>query len=409
MATYEITVDDDLLQDLLSGNNDGLASLLQQVLNQILEGQCTDQLKADRYERSEDRQGYRNGSYNRKMRTRVGTIELEVPRVRDGEFSTEMFQRYQRSEQALVLSMMEMVVNGVSTRKAKNVTKELCGTEFSKSTVSDLCNELDPMIEAWNERDLTEKAVPFVIVDGLVLRVREDNRVRQKSALIAIGVNEDGYREILGLQMGQSETESSWKEFFRWLKRRGLHGVDMIVSDDHRGLKNAAFQVFQDPTIGQRCPFHFLKNIRERSPKKYEDEIHRRVKEALESAPKKKARERVHDILKDYEEKAPKAMKTLEEGFEDAIAVLALPGKYRRRLRTTNSPERLNEEIRRREKVLRIFPNEESAHRLVGALLVEQHEEWVSGRRYFDMTEYNEWKQKQTTENPADDPEVMVV
>jgi len=409
MATYEIKVGDDLLQELLSGNDEGLASLLQKVLNQILDGQCTEQLKADRYERSEDRQGYRNGSYNRKMTTRVGTIELEVPRVRDGEFSTEMFQRYQRSEQALVLSMMEMVVNGVSTRKVKRVTKELCGTEFKKSTVSDLCKELDPMIEAWNERDLSQKAFPFVIVDGLVLRVREDNRVRQKSALIAIGVNEDGYREILGLQMSQSENETSWKDFFRWLKRRGLHGVDVIVSDDHDGLKNAAFQIFQEGTIWQRCQFHFLKNIRKRCPDQHEEDVHRRVKEALESTTKKKARERVHDILKDYDEKAPKAMKTLEEGFEDAIAVLALPGKYRRRLRTTNSLERLNEEIRRREKVIRIFPNQESAHRLVGALLLEQHEEWVTGRRYFDMTEYNEWKQKQTTENPADDPEVMVV
>jgi putative transposase len=247
-----------------------------------------------------------------------------------------------------------------------------------------------------------------VIVDGLVLRVREDNRVRQKSALIAVGVNEEGYREILGLQIGQSETESSWKDFFRWLKRRGLHDVDVIVSDDHSGLKNAAFQVFQDETIWQRCQFHFLKNIRDRSPNKYEDEIHRRVKEALESATKMKARERVHEILNEYEDKAPKAMETLETGFEDAIAVLALPGKYRRRLRKTNSLERLNEEIRRREKVIRIFPNEDSAHRLVGDLLLEQHEELVTGRRYFDMTEYNDWKQKQTTENPADDPEVMV-
>lgn len=406
MATYEISVDDEVLHEVFSGNDEGLAALLERVINQVLKAQCTDQLQAAPYERSEDRQGYRNGSYTRRMTTRVGTIELEVPRVRDGDFSTEMFQRYQRSEQALVLSMMEMVVNGVSTRKVKKVTTELCGTEFSKSTVSELCKKLDPMIEAWNQRDLSERAFPFVIVDGLVLRIREEHRVCQKSALMAIGVNEEGYREILGLKLGQGETKTSWKDFFVWLKSRGLYGVDVLVSDDHSGLRQAAFEVFQEGCVWQRCQFHFLRNLRDRCPSKHEDELHRRVKEALESPTKAKARQRLQQILEDFEGRAPKAMQTLEEGFEDAIAVLELPGKYRRRLRTTNSLERLNEEVRRREKVIRIFPNEASAHRLVGALLLEQHEEWVTGRRYLDMTDYHDWKADQATEDEPDDREV---
>lgn len=406
MATYEITVDDELLQEVFTGQDEGLAVLIEKVLNQVLDGQCADQLQARRYERTEDRKGHRNGHYNRSMTTRVGTIELEVPRVRDGEFSTEMFKRYQRSEQALVLSMMEMVVGGVSTRKVKNVTRELCGQEFSKSTVSDLCQQLDPMIEEWNERDLSDKPFPFVIVDGLVLRIRENDRVTQKSALIAIGVNQDGYREVLGLKLGHGETKKSWKEFLQWLKRRGLRGVDVLVSDAHEGLKEAAFQVFQNGTMWQRCQFHFMRNILEECPSKHEDELHRWLKEILEAPNKQRAREKLRECLEEFDDKAPDAMNILENGFEDATAVLCLPGKYRRRLRTTNSLERLNEEVRRREKVIRIFPNEASAHRLVGALLLEQHEEWITGRRYFDMTEYYEWKSQRKNESETTGKEV---
>jgi putative transposase len=161
---------------------------------------------------------------------------LRVPRTRDGEFSTELFQRYQRSEQALVLALMEMVVNGVSTRKITQITEELCGTSFSKSTVSSLCKGLDPMIQDWNDRSLHEHVYPFVLVDAIYTKVREDGRVRSRAVLIATGVNEEGYREILGLQIGNSESESSWSEFFGWLKDRGLRGVDLIISDQHGGL-----------------------------------------------------------------------------------------------------------------------------------------------------------------------------
>lgn len=186
------------------------------------------------------------------MKTRVGKLEIDVPRVREGHFLTELFCRYQRSEQALLLALMEMVVNGVSTRKVCRFTEELCGTTFSKSTVSELCKQLDPIVQAWNKRDLSGTKYPFVIVDAIYLRIRKNGRVVSQSALIAIGINAKGYREILGLMIGDSESESSWSEFLAWLKGRGLKGVDLVVSDDHGGPVKAIRRHFQGASW-QRC------------------------------------------------------------------------------------------------------------------------------------------------------------
>jgi len=244
MARYQITLDEQTLQRLFTGERQ-LAHLLEAILNQVLEAQVGEHLRAERYERTDERQGYRNGYKSRQLTTRVGQLALCVPQVREGGFSPELFARYQRSEQALILTLMEMVVNGVSTRKVARITEELCRTSFSKSAVSHLCRGLDPLVEAWNERDLGGARFPFVLVDALVIRVREDGRVRSCSALIASGVNEDGYREILGLQLGDSASEQSWTDFFRWLKGRGLHGVDLVVSDNHGGLTSAVRVQFQ--------------------------------------------------------------------------------------------------------------------------------------------------------------------
>ncbi|WP_206920216.1 IS256 family transposase, partial [Alicyclobacillus suci] len=203
----------------------GVAKLVEQVLNQVLQAQVTEQLKASPYERTDERRGYRNGTLPHPITTRVGRLILQVPRIRNGEFSTELFARYQRSEQALVIALMEMVINGVSTRKVAQITEELCGTEFSKSTVSALCKRLDPIVAAWNERSLREHRYPFVLVDALVVRIREDGRVRPRAVMIAVGINEDGYREILGLMIGDSESEASWRAFFAWLKSRDLRDL----------------------------------------------------------------------------------------------------------------------------------------------------------------------------------------
>lgn len=215
MAQYQISVDSKLLHQLFLGNSQdaGVANLLESVLNQVLEAQATEQLRAEPYERTENRQDYRNGSYPHQLATRVGTITLQLPRIRGGKFSTELFARYQHSEQVLVLALMGMVVKGVSTRKVAQITGELCSTEFSKSTVSELCKQLDSVVTAWNNRPLHDTSFPFVIVDAVVLKVREDGRGRSRGALIGMGVNTDGYREVLGVMLGNSASETSWSEF----------------------------------------------------------------------------------------------------------------------------------------------------------------------------------------------------
>ncbi|MCL6516793.1 IS256 family transposase [Alicyclobacillus sp.] len=393
MAQYNITLSDEILKGLFSGDR-GVAGLLEQVLNQVLQAQASEQLKTEPYERSEDRQGYRNGTRPRAITTRVGTLVLRVPRLRTGKFSTELFARYQRSEQALLITMMEMVVNGVSTRKVAAITEELCGQEFSKSTVSDLCKRLDPIVQGWNERSLKDKRYPFVLMDAIVLKIREDGRVRPRAAMIATGISEDGYREVLGIQVGDSESEAGWSEFFSWLKGRGLHGVDIVVSDSHSGLVKALQAQFQGSTW-QRCQTHFMRNFLDAVPKNLQEELYGKVRAILDAPDVDTARLLLKRVVDEYGERASKAVDILESAFDDITAVLVLPERYRKRLRTTNGQERLNEEIRRRDRVIRIYPNRDSVMRLIGALLMEIDEKWQTGHGYFDMTEYWAWREEQ--------------
>jgi len=393
MAQYQITVDSQLLHQLFLGNSQdsGVAKLLESILNQVLQAQVTEQLEAERYERTDKRKGYRNGFYPHQLHTRVGTMTLSVPRIRGDKFTTELFMRYQRSEQALILAMMEMVVNGVSTRKVARITEELCGTQFSKSTVSELCKRLDPIVRNWNERPLSHTEYPFVKVDALYLKIREDDRVRSRGVLVGVGISQDGRREVLGLMVGDTESEVSWTAFFRWLKQRGLRGVDLVVSDDHGGLVRSIRQQLQG-TTWQRCQTHFMRNILDATPKALQDEVYVHVRAILEAPEPGAARLLLDQTLSKWDEKAPKAMRILEAGFDDAIAVLSLPDKYRQRLRTTNCVERLNAEIRRRERVIQIFPNQESVIRLIGAILMEMDEKWATEKKFFDMAEYYEWR-----------------
>jgi putative transposase len=389
MATYEVTLPSEQLSGLLTEDK-GLQSLVETVLNQVLEAQVTEHLGAQRYERSAERKAYRNGSRLRTLTTRVGPLVLHVPQVRDGSFSPTLFARYQRSEQALILTLMEMVLNGVSTRKVAAVTEELCGTRFSRSTVSQLCMALDARVQAWNERPLGTQAYPFVVVDALVIKVRRDEAVRATSALIVAGVNEQGMREVLGLCLGDSESEATWAEMFAWLKKRGLRGVEVLVSDDHGGLVKAAQRYFQG-VIWQRCQVHLQRNVLGRTPRHLRAQMAAGLRRIFQAVDVPTARAAFLALAATRAGKADRALTVLEEGLEDALAVLVLPEKYRLRLRTTNGQERLNEEVRRRERVIRIFPNEAAAVRMIGALLAEQHEVWSTGKRYFDMTEYFEW------------------
>ncbi|MGI6527443.1 MAG: IS256 family transposase [Caldicoprobacterales bacterium] len=388
MAQFNITLTEEELHGLFLNNNrdKAIEKLLEKIFNEVLKCQSAEQLCAEPYERTDKRKGQRNGYYDRELVTRVGTLNLRIPRHRYGEFNTELFERYQRSEQALLLAMMEMVVNGVSTRKIENITEELCGKKFSKSTVSALCKRLDPVVYAFKTRPL-ESHYPFLIVDALYLKVREDGRVKSKGLLIAVGINEQGYREIIGFQVSNTESESSWGEFFLSLKERGLKDVHLITSDNHKGLVNAVRRHFQGATW-QRCQTHFSRNMLDNAPKALQSEIKEDLRKLYEAVDLDSARKVKDQIIDKYETKAPKAATLLDETFDDITAVLAIPLKYRKRLRTTNGVERLNQEVRRRERVIRIFPNEASVIRLLGALLMEQDEKWQTGRKYFDMDLY---------------------
>lgn len=388
MAGYDVTVGKELLPGLLNGQ-DGLAKLVESILNQISEAQVSESLNAERYERHEERAGYRNGYRARQLYTRVGPITLQVPQTRDGSFCTDIFQRYQRSEQAFVLALMEMVVNGVSTRKVTHITEELCGVSFSKSMVSTLCTGLDARVSAFNERRLDEHSYPFVLVDALFFKSRTEDRVVSRAALTISGVRADGVREILGVQIGDTESFATWDETFRWLKGRGLQGVMFVISDQHSGLTEAIKKHFQGATW-QRCQVHLMRNILGSCSVRYRSEVASYAKLVLQAPDMKEARRRLDEFIERFQKTAPKAVACLEAAFEDAMAVMVLPEKYRKRLRTTNMQERLNEEIRRRERVIRIFPNDDSALRMFGALLAEQNEQWQS-RRYLDMDEFNDW------------------
>lgn len=393
MTGYEINVGSELLPGLLNGPN-GPAKLVETVLNQILEAQVAESVGAQRHERSEERQGYRNGYRARTLYTRVGPVTLQVPQTRDGSFSTDIFKRYQRSEQAFVLALMEMVVQGVSTRKVSAITEELCGASFSKSTVSELCAGLEPRVRAFNERRL-EGEYPFVLVDALFIKSREGDRVVSRAVLIVSGIRSDGYREILGVRIGDTESFATWNETFRWLKGRGLKGVMFLISDDHAGLTEAAAKYFQGASW-QRCQVHLMRNILGQCANKHRAEVAAGAKLVLQATDMAEAKRRLAEFIERFAKTAPKSVACLEEGFEDAMAVMALPEKYRKRLRSTNMQERLNEEVRRRERVIRIFPNDESALRLIGALLAEKNEVWQE-RKYLDMDEFNDWVASQNS------------
>lgn len=402
MTGYNINLDKGLLPDLLTNQN-GLSKLVEEILNQVLEAQMEESLQASRHERTDGRLGYRNGYRPRTLFTRVGPVTLQVPQCRDGNFSTEIFKRYQRSEQGFVLALMEMVVQGVSTRKVTKITEELCGASFSKSTVSSLCTGLDARVRAFNERPL-EGEYPFVLVDAMFIKCRDNDRVVSRAVLIATGISLQGNREILGVQIGDSERYSTWDEMFKWLKSRGLKGVSYVVSDSHSGLKEAAFKNFQGSSW-QRCQVHLMRNLLGSCGLRYRDKVAAAAKRVFGSPDMKEARRLVVEFAEQFERTAPKAVECLEGGFEDAMAVMALPERYRKRLKSTNMVERLNEEVRRRERVIRIFPNDESALRLIGAVLAEKHEEW-STRRYLDMSDYIEWSRNRAE---PDDKNVFIM
>src|SRR5215212_164655 len=383
-------VSTELAQGMLLDDPGFLHGIVERVLQEMLEAEMTQHIGAAPYERSATRTGHRNGHKPRTLRTRVGTLNLLVPQDREGTFSTRLFSRYQRNEKALVLALMEMYVEGVSTRKVKEITEELCGISFSKSLVSELAGSLDSELGAWRNRRLEAEAYPYVFVDARYEKVRMDHRVISQGVLIVSAVREDGMREILGVEVADTESEATYHELFRSLKSRGLSGVELVISDEHEGLKSAIARHFQGASH-QRCQVHYARNLLGMVGAKKRKELAAELRAIFAATSTEQALKIASEVADRWRGCGhEKVACHLEEHIEECLACLAFPESHRRRIRTTNGLERFNQELKRRTRVVRIFPNREACLRLVSALAVEQSEEWVTGRRYLDMEELRE-------------------
>jgi len=348
-------------------------------------------------QKPERRGGYQKNAVNcRHFRVpiKVGTMFLKVYKNAGDTFPAELLQRYQRSEQAFILALMEMILKGVSTQKLTRVIEEICGMNFTASTVAGFCKNLDYSVMVWNERDLAESAFPFLVLSAANFKIREKNCVHSYIAPLAVGVNAEGYREILGIQLVGSEGANCWPGFFAWLKRRGLHGVDLIVSKEYEGLDKAVKTYFQG-AVWQRCQINYAKSVLDACPGQLREELNGCLTDFLAAPDLKTAQNLLKNIQDKFAARAREAVDILTHGFWDAFAVLGLPRYYRERLCTTTSIEPLNREIRRRERVIRIFPSHAAAMRVAGTILMEHHERWSTGRHYFNMDEYWSWKSRQ--------------
>ena len=382
MAQINITLNqEELLALICKGNDELMKVLLERSLNEVMKAQSEIQLNAAPYARNEERSDYRNGFRDRALTTRIGTLTLHVPRHRFKAFETEIFERYSRDESALIATMSEMVICGVSTRKISKVVESLCGETISKSAVSNICKQLDAEVKEFRERPLTEP-YPFLTVDATYFKVRENHRIISKPLFIAYGTNMLGYREIIGFKAYSRESADTWNDFFLYLKQRGLRGVTMITSDAHGGILNAIVKQYPD-VPWQRCQFHFLMNITEKAPKKYQAGLRAELNEMFNCDTIEEARRKRDEIIEDYGDVAENAMNALEEGFESAMTAMILPKNLRKFFRTSNHIERLNRELKRRSKVIGIFPNESSLIRLMGSVLMELHDSNLQRRAIY--------------------------
>ncbi|MGN1361811.1 MAG: IS256 family transposase [Eggerthellaceae bacterium] len=383
MAQLNITLDqDEILRLLGDSGGDAFRRLLEASVNAVLRAESDAQLGAARYERTDERTDSRNGTRERPLVTRLGTIELKVPRHRSQPFKTLVFENYKRSEAALVTTMAEMVVAGVSTAKVGRVMEQICGKSFSKQCVSEACAELDGIVAGFRDRVLDGDYL-FVMADATYVKVREGHRVRPKALMVALGLTRSGRKEIIGLALEDAETAESWTRFLSSLRRRGLGGMRMLTSDAHKGIIAALQEVYPD-VAWQRCQAHLARNVVEKAPKRMQAGLRSELTELFNCGTVELARARRDEIIADYAELAPAAMECLDEGFDDAMTAMELPPDMRRPTRTSNYLERLNREIKRRSKVVGVFPSAASAMRLMGAVLMEENDRWASmGRIYY--------------------------
>lgn len=380
------------IKALLEAEGDYLRTMVSAIVEATLEAEMTAALGAEKSERTGARLGYRSGSYTRTLVTRVGTLELRVPQDREGRFSTRLFERYQRSEKALVGALAEMYVQGVSTRKVKAITEELCGHAFSASAISAINKTLDGELAAFADRRLEER-YPYLILDARYEKVREGGVIRSQAVLVAIGIDLEGRRNVLGVDLANRESSSSWKEFLLGLKRRGLAGVEFVVSDDHPGLKRAIAEILPE-AAWQRCYVHFLRNALDYVPRKVDDDCLQELRWFYDRRDLGEVHQDLARWLAKWQAKYPKLCDWVEDNVEETLTYYRLPRQHHKHMKSTNMLERLNQELKRRTHVVRIFPNAESCLRLIRALAVETHENWLEATRYLNMAHLAEHKKE---------------
>jgi putative transposase len=376
----DFTLPAEIMEQVQAQGLEVLPELIRIVINAAMQAERSEHLQAGPYQHTPERQGYANGYKPKTMRTRVGDITFAVPQVREGGFYPQALEKGLRSERALTLALAEMYVQGVSTRKVKAITEQLCGVNITSSAVSQAALQLDTELEKWRERPLGE--YPFLFLDAYYEQVREDGQVRHLAVLVAVGVTPAGKREILGVSLSLSEHEVHWRGFLETLKQRGLGGVQLITSDDHVGLRAARLAVFGG-IPWQRCQFHLQQNAQAYLPHKaMQSDVAADIRMIFDAPDRVTAEAYLAKTVTKYKQSASRLSEWLDANIPDGLTVFAFPTSTRRLLRTTNGVERLHREVRRRARVVSIFPNSASCLRLVSAVLAEISEEWLTGRTY---------------------------
>ena len=362
---------------------DILPELIQVIINAAMQAERQQYLKAEPYQHTEEREGHANGYKPKTVHTRVGNITFAIPQVREGGFYPEALEKGLRSERALLLALAEMYVQGVSTRKVKAVTEKLCGVALSSTQVSHAAALLDTELEKWRNRALGEYV--YLFLDAYYEQVREDGQVRHLAVLVAVGVNPDGKREILGVSVSLSEHEVHWRAFLESLKVRGLGGVQLITSDDHAGLRAARLAVFGG-IPWQRCQFHLQQNAQAYVPRKdMQTEVAEDIRTIFNAPDRTTAEAYLKKAVEKYQKTASRLAEWMVANIPEGLMIFSFPTTHRRLIRTTNGVERLHREVRRRARVVSIFPNPASCLRLVSAVLAEISDEWLTGRTYLSF------------------------
>jgi putative transposase len=365
------------------GTKELFRRLLEEAIQELIDAELTAQIGADRHQRSDSRSNYRNGARPRTLSTPAGDLELRIPKVRVGSFFPELLEPRRRVDKALWAVIMTAYITGTSTRKVDDLVKALgCDTGVSKSTVSRICAEIDEQVEVFRTRSLDHLEFPYVFVDATYVKARVDHRIVSRAVVVATGVAADGNREVLGLDVGDSEDEVFWTQFLRSLKDRGLDGVHLVISDAHSGLKKAIVRVFQGAGW-QRCKVHLMRNLLAHVPKSHKEMIAATIRTVFAQPDPESTRDQLRQVVGMLEVRYPAAAEVLAEAEADVTAYANFPKAHWRKIASTNPLERVNKEIKRRSNVVGIFPDDQSVLRLVGAVLAEVHDDWqTTDRRY---------------------------